>query len=367
MDRIVATYRVMSEPAAIAARAQALALEQSVEAPLEAVRDEFVAREIVAQVRDISEAGAGNFEVALGLSAATVGGDAGQLLNMLFGNSSLQGDVELLDFALPAPMLATFGGPSLGLEDLRARTGARGRAMTCVALKPQGLAPSALGALTEALALGGVDFIKDDHGLADQDYSPFAERVRAGAAATRRAAERTGRLTRYAPALSGHYGTMRAQIALAREAGLDAVMVAPMLAGLSTVQALTAENRDLAFFAHPAMGGAARIAPPALAKLFRLVGGDVGIFPNFGGRFGYSRETCLAVAAALRGPWGGLAAAAPTPAGGMTPARIAEMLEVYGADTMLLIGGALLVAPPEQLTQGAADFVRAVAEHGGGA
>jgi ribulose-bisphosphate carboxylase large chain len=367
MDRIVATYRVRSEAAAVEARAQAIALEQSIEAPLEAVRDDYVAREIVAEVRGVKDAGAGVYEIALGLSAATVGDDAGQLLNMLFGNTSLQTDVELVDFALPPETLARFPGPGQGLAGLRARTGAQGRALTCVALKPQGLAPSALAKLTEAFALAGVDFIKDDHGLADQSYSPFAARVVACAAAARRAAERTGRLTRYVPSLSGHYGRQRAQIELAREAGLDTVMVAPMLAGLSTAQALAAENRDLTFFAHPTMGGAARIAPPALMKLFRLVGADVGIFPNFGGRFGYSRETCLAVAEALRGRFGGLEAAAPTPAGGMTPARVPEMLDFYGPDTMLLIGGALLVAPPEKLTPGAAAFVRAVAEHGGGA
>jgi ribulose-bisphosphate carboxylase large chain len=367
MDRIVATYRIRAEPSAIEARAKAVALEQSIEAPLEAVRDDYVAREIVAQVLDIREAGPSVFEVALGLSAPTVGGDAGQLLNMLFGNSSLQSDVELLDFALPPDQIALFPGPGQGLEGLRARTGARGRALTCVALKPQGLKPSALGALTEALALGGLDFIKDDHGLADQHYSPFAERVRAGAAAARRAAERTGRLARYAPVLNGHYGTMRDQIALARDAGLDSVMVAPMIAGLSTMQALATENRDLVFFAHPSMGGAARIAPPALLRLFRLIGADVGIFPNFGGRFGYSRDTCLAVADALRAPFGGLKSAAPTPAGGMTPARVDEMLAFYGGDTMLLIGGALLVAPPEKLTQETAAFVRAVHNHGGDA
>jgi ribulose-bisphosphate carboxylase large chain len=367
MDRIVATYLVRSDPAAIEARAKGIALEQSIEAPLEAVRDDFVAREIVAQVRDIRPRGAGTFEVTLGLSATTVGGDAGQLLNMLFGNTSLQDDVELLDFVLSAETLARFPGPSQGLDGLRARTGAPGRALTCVALKPQGLSPSALGALTEALARGGVDFVKDDHGLADQSYSPFAERVRAGAAATRRAAERTGRLARYAPVASGHYGTMREQISQARDAGLDAVMVAPMIAGLSTMQALAAENRDLVFFAHPAMGGAARIAPPALLKLFRLIGADVGIFPNFGGRFGYSRDTCLAVAEALRGPNGALKAAVPTPAGGMTPARVDEMLGFYGRDTMLLIGGALLVAPPEKLTQETAAFVGAVHNFGGDA
>ncbi len=158
---------------------------------------------------------------------------------------------------------------------------------------------------------------------------------------------------------------MREQIALARENGLNAVMFAPMIAGLSTAQGLAAENRDLVFFAHPTMGGAARLAPPALMRLFRLVGGDVGIFPNYGGRFGYSKDTCLALARGLRAPWGSLKDAAPTPAGGMTTARVPEMLDVYGPDTMLLIGGALLSAPPERLVAETAAFVEAVAQFGG--
>jgi ribulose-bisphosphate carboxylase large chain len=111
------------------------------------------------------------------------------------------------------------------------------------------------------------------------------------------------------------------------------------------------------------MGGAARIAPPALMRLFRLVGGDVGIFPNYGGRFGYSRQTCLALASGLRAPWGDLKSSAPTPAGGMTTARVGEMLDFYGRDTMLLIGGALLAAPPKTLIAETAAFARAVAEH----
>jgi ribulose-bisphosphate carboxylase large chain len=362
--RITAVYRVQSDAASIEARAQGVAIEQSIEAPLAAVRDDYVAREIVGRVEAIREAGAGLYEVEIGLGAATVGGDAGQLLNMLFGNTSLQTDVELIDFRLPEDVLARFPGPGQGLDGLRARAGAQTRALTCVAIKPQGLPPEGLAALVESFALGGVDFIKDDHGLADQAYSPFVDRVAACAAAARRAAEVTGRLSRYVPSLSGHYGAMREQIAQARDAGLDTVMFAPMLAGLSTAQALAQENRDLAFFAHPTMGGAARIAPPALMKLFRLVGGDVGVFPNYGGRFGYSRETCKALAQSLRGPWGGLKTSAPTPAGGMTTARVGEMLDFYGRDTMLLIGGALLTAPPERLTADTAAFVRAVAEQG---
>ena len=359
--RFVAVYRVRSDAASIADRARAIAIEQSIEAPLEAVRDEFVRAEIVGEPGDIREIAPSLFEVEIGLAAATVGADAGQLLNMLYGNSSLQTDVELADFRLPDEMLARFPGPGQGLAGLRARVGAASRALTCVAIKPQGLPSSGLAALVEAFARGGGDFIKDDHGLADQAYSPFAQRVPACAAAARRAADRTGRLARYVPSLSGHCGAMRDQIAIARAAGLDAVMVAPMIAGLSTCQALATENRDLAFFAHPTMGGAARIAAPALLRLFRLVGGDVGIFPNYGGRFGYSQETCLALAQGLRAPWGGLKDSAPTPAGGMTTARVGEMLAFYGPDTMLLIGGALLTAPPDRLTADTADFVRTVA------
>ncbi len=42
------------------------------------------------------------FEVAIALAAATVGDDAGQLLNMLFGNTSLQEDVVLARRRIPA-------------------------------------------------------------------------------------------------------------------------------------------------------------------------------------------------------------------------------------------------------------------------
>ena len=75
------------------------------------------------------------------------------------------------------------------------------------------------------------------------------------------------------------------------DAGIDTVMVQPMIMGLSNFHRLVAENRDLAFFAHPTLAGAARIAPPLLfGKLFRMLGADALVFPNHGGRFGYTPE-----------------------------------------------------------------------------
>ncbi len=366
-SRVTVHYRVRAERAAIEERARALAVEQSVEMPVSAIRDKSILDEIVGQVLAVKEREEALFDVKIALASATVGDDAGQLLNMLFGNSSLQEDVVLVDFELPADLIAEFDGPGQGLEGLRRLAEAPTRALTCSALKPQGLSGESLAELALEFARGGVDFIKDDHGLADQAYSPFAERARACARLVRRASEQTGRPCHYVPSLNGHYGSMQRQIEIARAEGIRAVMVAPFIAGLSTLQALRRAHPDLGFFAHPTMAGAARVSPVALARLFRLCGADAVVFPNHGGRFGYSRETCAALADALRSPWGGMPAAAPTPAGGMTPARVPEILQFYGPDVMLLIGGALLAAPREKLAAETAAFANAVAAHEFGA
>jgi ribulose-bisphosphate carboxylase large chain len=247
---------------------------------------------------------------------------------------------------------------------LRTRVGAGRRALTCAAIKPQGLSPQALADLVRRFATGRIDYIKDDHGLADQRYSPFAERVRACAAAARHAAAETGHATRYVPSLSGNLDQLRQQVRIAREEGLDTLLVAPMVVGLSAFHALASENRGMAFLAHPAFGGAARIAPPLLiGKLFRLFGADAVIFPNYGGRFCYSEATCAAIADAARGPLGTLAPAMPVPAGGMNLDRLGEMLTFYGADVMMLIGGSLLAAR-ERLTEESARFADEVTRLG---
>jgi ribulose-bisphosphate carboxylase large chain len=165
--RLKAFYRIRCDARSIEARARALAVEQSVEMPVAAIDDAFVRAEIIGQVEAIAEKEQGLFEVCIALAQATVGNDPGQLLNMLFGNSSLHDDVVLHDVELPAGLAKSFGGPRHGLHALRQRVGAGIRALTCSALKPQGLPPTKLADLARRFALGGIDYIKDDHGLAD--------------------------------------------------------------------------------------------------------------------------------------------------------------------------------------------------------
>ena len=96
-----------------------------------------------------------------------------------------------------------------------------------------------------------------------------------------------------------------------------------------------------------------------------MLGADAVVYPNYGGRFGYSPETCRALAHAALADWHGLKPCVPVPAGGMTADRVREMLDFYGADIMLLIGGGLLAAR-DRLTEATASFVEAVKAHPNG-
>jgi ribulose-bisphosphate carboxylase large chain len=362
-NRLHAIYHVTAAAEDIAARATAIAVEQSVEMPVSAIDDPKVLSEIVGTVEDIADLGDGRFQVRIGLAAETTGYEPGQVMNMLFGNSSIQDDVVLADVILPPGFVERFGGPRHALEGLRRSVDAGQRALTCSALKPQGLPPAALARLAADMVEGGIDFIKDDHGLADQHYSRFAERVPACADAIATVAARTGSITRYLPSLSGNLDQLRQQADIAERSGLDAVLIAPMIVGLASFHTLVRDFPSLAFMAHPAMAGAARIAPSCLlGTLFRLFGADATVFPNHGGRFGYSPAECRRLAEKALGALDGLKPTVPVPAGGMSLERVPEMLDFYGPDVMVLIGGSLLAAR-DRLAAETARFVEAVKRH----
>ena len=357
-DRILATYRITAGESESRARAEALAAEQSIEMPVSAVEDPRVLREVLARVETIRPH-AGDFEVVLGIAPATTGNEAGQLANMLFGNCSLQPEVELVDVEFPDGYQRTFPGPRFGIEGIRKIAGVEGRPLTCTALKPQGSSIEHLAKLARTFALAGIDVIKDDHGIANQAYGPFADRVPAVQRAIADANRETGGRTLYAPTFSGGPRALAEQTRIARECNVRMALVAPMLIGLPAFVELQVDL-DIPVMAHPAFAGAGRIAPAVLlGKLFRLLGADATIFPNHGGRFSYSRATCLAIAEAARQPWHGLPATLPVPAGGMSVERVPEMVAGYGKDTMLLIGGALLSAKQDLLAK-SKEFVAAV-------
>jgi ribulose-bisphosphate carboxylase large chain len=340
------TYEVRARAGDIAARAEALLLEQAVELPRAvAARDPWVAAHILGCVEEIRPAGNDQYLVTLTQPLATTACDPAQLLTILFGNSSLQPDVVLADVDLPEAAFDWLPGPRAGLDGLRALTGVTGRPLLATALKPMGLRPAQLASLCGTFARAGIDLIKDDHGLADHSFCPFEARVEACLRAVDDAARETGRRALYVPSLMGTPDRVMRQLAFAREAGAGMVLISPMLVGLPLLHQMASLPDGLPVLAHPAFGGVLRAAEPALfGKLFRWFGADAVIFPHAGGRFSYSEQTCRALADALRAPHPRARPAFPAPAGGIRVERIGDLLEFYGPDAILLIGGSLYEA-----------------------
>ena len=342
-------------------KARDIALEQTVELPSDCITPE-IEQAVVGQVEEFEGVGGDAWNVVISYPLSTVGRDVTQLFNLLFGNISLQSGVLLTDIDLPDELLGRLPGPSFGIDGLRRVCAVdESRPLSCTALKPVGLATEQLAELCYQFALGGIDIIKDDHGLANQDPAPFQERVKRCQDAVQRGNRETGGNSVYFPNLASCRSDFEEDTLLLQSLGIAGVLVSPLLIGLDTVTYLT-ERSGLAVLAHPALSGAFfhpdhGIAPELLlGRLFRVIGSDGVIYPNVGGRFALTKATCAAINANLRAPLGEIRPAFPVPAGGIDVARVPYWVDQYGSDTVFLIGGSLyrqpdLVTAAAQLAQ----------------
>jgi S-methyl-5-thioribulose 1-phosphate isomerase len=268
---------------------------------------------------------------------------------------------------LPDILLRSFKGPRFGRSGLREYLGVPGRPLLCTALKPLGLPPEGFANMAYRFALGGIDIIKDDHGLADQVVARFQDRVALCTQAVARANRETGLRCMYMPNVTAPCDEIRARAHFAKEQGAGGFLVAPGLVGFDAMRCLADdEHLALPIFSHPAFQGTYVLHPSSgmshqllFGQLTRLAGADATIYPSFGGRFGFTLEECLSIVRGTEMEMGSLKPIFPTPGGGMSLDRVPEMLNVYGQDVVLLIGGGLM-ALGSDLTENCRRFRRLV-------
>ena len=354
--RFSVTYRITPDDARpIEAHAKDICIEQTVEIPEDAVPAGHWEAGIVGIVESIT-ARAGtptDYDVLISYRTDITSNHIPNLLNVLFGNISIRRGIKIIDFDFTEEQFKAFGGPRIGVDGIRKTLNVHGRPLSTTAIKPLGLTSQHLAEKCGEYARGGLDIIKDDHGLINQHFHPFEERIARIQEAINTANAKTGTKTLYFPMLAGRFEDVESQVAFAKSQGVYGLLVPPFLIGPDTGFAL-ARKYDMAVMTHPTFSGSHFHDPrhgmtPAmlLGKLFRLFGADISVFPNFGGRFTFSKQECLDLADALRLPWGGLKGAYPSPAGGMTIEKVGDMVDTYGDDTALLIGGALLRYSPD--------------------
>jgi ribulose-bisphosphate carboxylase large chain len=278
------------------------------------------------------------------------GNELTQLLVMVFGNCALLPGVRLVDLDVPPELAAAVGGgPALGVAGVRRALGVPERPILATALKPVGLPSEDLAALGRAFAEGGIDLIKDDQGLGDQRWAPYADRVPRIAEAVAAGNAASGNAARYLPCFDAPPEHVEERLRIALDAGAGGLLVVPGVGGLPLVRWLARNTPDdFVLLAHPALLGSLAVSPTAgiapdvlYGLLLRLAGADAAIFPSYGGRFSFSPEECRAIAEGCARPFAGLPASLPAPGGGMRPDRVPELVDFYGRDVVLLIGGEL--------------------------
>ncbi len=348
-ERFRVVYRLIGDEAEAREKARDICLEQTVEFPADLIPEGEIREQIIGRVEVFEARGEGHWEVVISYAVETSGFELAQLLNVIFGNTSLKPGIRVERLELPEALLSAFKGPRFGRAGWRARLGAPGRPLFCTALKPMGLPPKELAEFAYRFALGGIDIVKDDHGLADQPFAPYKERVERCAEAVARANRETGLRCLYMPNVTGPAEAVRQNALFARNAGAGGLLISPGLAGWEVMRGLADDDQiGLPIMSHPALQGSfvasaeSGISHYALfGQMARLAGADASIYPNYGGRFSFSREDCRRIVEGTAAPMGHLKPIFPTPGGGMSLARVPEMLDLYGREVIFLIGGGL--------------------------
>jgi ribulose-bisphosphate carboxylase large chain len=353
-DRFSVAYRVFGDEAEARAKAYDICIEQTVEFPADEAPEGIIRDHVFGRIELFERFDGDSFKAVVSYAVENAAGELPQFLNTVFGNSSIKPGIRVERLDLPESFLSGFKGPRFGRDGLRRLLNAPKRPLLSTALKPMGLSCRELAELAYRFALGGMDIIKDDHGLTNQLFSPFEERVKRCAEAVWRANRETGLPSLYIANVTAPNKDVMSRARIAKDAGAGGLMIAPGLTGYDMMRELAEDDFiGLPILAHPALQGSFVTSRNGIShgvlfgQLARLAGADVTIFPNFGGRFSFGREECKEIADASRDAMCRLKPIFPAPGGGMSLARVPEMLDVYGPDLVFLIGGGLFKHGPD--------------------
>ena len=348
-ERFTVVYHIVGDETSALEKAKIICLEQTVEVGDELVPDGFIRDHVVGQLEQLTVFTPGIYAAKISYAIETSAFELTQLLNVIFGNTSIKAGIKVHSLNLGDGILSRFSGSRFGIAGLRNIVGVFDKPLLCTALKPMGKSAAELATLAYDFALGGIDVIKDDHGLSNQPFCLYEERIKVCVEAVAKANQKTEKNCIYIPNITAPITEIVQRICYAKKMGAGGLLIAPGLTSFDTMHTLAEDNAiNLPLISHPAFLGAMVTSPEngfshaaLFGQLQRLAGADASIYPNYGGRFGFSKEECHSIAISCQEKMGHYPAIFPTPGGGMTLEKIPDMLALYGNDVMFLIGGAL--------------------------
>ena len=305
--------------------------------------------------------------ITIGYPSLNFSNDIPAILTTTFGKFSLDGKVKLMDLSFSEELKRDFSGPQFGIEGIRALTNTYDRPLLMSIFK--GVIGRDLNSLKEqmkAQALGGIDIVKDDEILFENDETPLEKRIPACQEALRASYEETGKRTLHAVNLTGKTMELKEKAYKAVDLGADLLLFNVFAYGLDVMQALAEDpNIPLPIMAHPAFSGAMISSPDygvapglLLGKLARMAGADLSLFPSPYGSVAMAKEETQAIARHLTEE-DQFKKAFPVPSAGIHPGLTPKLITDFGIDSIINAGGGIH-GHPGGATAGGKAFVQAI-------
>ncbi|MEM2175175.1 MAG: RuBisCO large subunit C-terminal-like domain-containing protein [Candidatus Micrarchaeia archaeon] len=209
-----------------------------------------------------------------------------QILSSIAGNVFGMKDItnlRLIDIKIPNEIVKSFKGPKFGINGIRKLLKIYDRPLLGSIIKPKmGLSPKPHSEVAYECWIGGLDIVKDDENLANQDFNKFKERVRRTLRMKEKAEKETGERKVYMPNITAETNEMIKRAKFVKDEGGEYAMVDIITVGWSALQTLRNENEDLKLVLHGHRAGHAAftrnpkhgISMVVISKLIRLIGLD---------------------------------------------------------------------------------------------
>jgi ribulose-bisphosphate carboxylase large chain len=278
-------------------------------------------------------------------------GNLPQLLSDVAGNVFGLKEIKNLrvrDIRFPESYVRMFDGPAYGINGIRKIMEIEDRPLLGTIIKPKvGLSPDEHAKVAFDAWVGGVDVVKDDENLSDQNFNPFEPRILKTLMMRKKAEDITGQKKVYVANITGKVRDMEERAKFVKVQGGRVAMMDIVTAGFSGVQHIRDQNYGLILHGHRAMHGAFTHSPKhgiamlPLAKIARLAGIDQLHTGTVIGKMRGGAEEVGEINHCMRRKWHDIKSTLPIASGGVHPGLVPEMIRLIGKDVIINMGGGI--------------------------
>ena len=274
-----------------------------------------------------------------------------QLMSSIAGNIfgvKMIDNLRLIDITFPKSYVQSFPGPAFGIQGVRDLVDIHNRPLLGTIIKPKvGLDPKQHAEVAYQAWMGGVDLVKDDENLTNQEFNPFEERVIETLKRKKEAEAKTGKRKVYAANITAEADVMLERAKFVKAHGGNFIMIDVLTAGWSGVQYIRKQNLGLAIHGHRAMHAAFTKNPKhgismlVIAKASRLVGVDQLHTGTVIGKMEGKKDAVIGIDKSMRSEWFGIKPTFPIASGGLYPGLVPELIRLLGKDLIINLGGGI--------------------------